>query len=173
MGLNGEREALLLEDHGIREIGVSPDGTKVAVMSGEPGTLLVLDAASGEELLRVEGDTPSLGPLQHGGRHGQLALGDWHADGNAVSITAGDYSGPEAHTAVLGLDGDVRVMPEGALVSPGLRYAIHFGEVVGLLHHALVWDKLEVLDAVTGRVLWTITDEAGIKTLIQGTILGG
>ncbi len=157
MSLNGEMEALLLEDHVIREIEVSPDGTKVAVMSGEPGTLLVLDAASGEELLRVEGDNPDLGTLQGGGRHGRLALGDWHADGNAVSITADDY------TAILPLDGDIRVLPEGSRVSSDLRYAIHFGEVVGLLHHALVWDKLDVLDAVTGRVLWTITDEAGIR----------
>ena len=163
MSLSGELEALLLEDHVIREIEVSPDGTKVAVMLGDPGTLLLLDAASGEELLRVESDNPDLGPLQGGARHGRLALGDWHADGNAVSITAGDYSGATAHTAVLRLDGDVRVLPEGALVSSDLRYAIHFGEVVGLLHHALVWDKLDVLDAVTGRVLWTITDEAGIR----------
>ena len=55
------------------------------------------------------------------------------------------------------------MLPQDSLVSSDLRYAIHFGEVVGLLHHALVWDRLDVLDAVTGRVLWTITDEAGIQ----------
>ena len=163
MSLDGETEVLLLEQDGIREIEVSPDGTKVAVMSGEPGTLLVLDAASGEELLRVEGDNPLLGSLQGGGRFGQLVIGDWHPDGNALSITADDYSGSEAHTVVLALDGDIRVLPQDSLVSSDLRYAIHFGEVVGLLHHALVWDRLDVLDAVTGRVLWTITDEAGIQ----------
>lgn len=90
-------------------------------MSGEPGTLLVLDAASGADLLRMESDDPSLGTLQGGARHGRLALGDWHAEGNAVSITAGDYSGSEAHTAVLGFDGDIRVLPEGSLVSRDLR----------------------------------------------------
>ena len=112
MSLNGEMEALLLKDDGIREIEVSPDGTKVAVMLGEPGTLLVLDAAGGEELLRVEGDNPDLGPLQDGGWQGRLAMGDWSTDGNAVSVTASNY------TAVLRLDGNVRVLPEGVLVSP-------------------------------------------------------
>ena len=160
MSLDGETEVLLLEDHVIREIEVSPDGTKVAVMLGEPGTLLVLDAASGEELLRVESDNPLLGPLQDGGWQGRLAMGDWSTDGNAVSVTASNY------TAVLRLDGNVRVLPEGVLVSPDLRYAIEFGEVIELspaTGHAPVWERLDVLEAETGRAVWTIEEEGGIR----------
>ncbi len=165
MSLTGESEALLLEDDSISEIRVSPDGTKVAVMAGEPGTLLVLDAVSGEELLRVASDDPSLGSLRDGGRYGRLALGTWHAEGNAISVTAGDYSGPAAHTAILRLDGDVRVLPEGALVSLDLRYAIQLGEVIEWSHrtqHAPVWASLEIIEVATGRVIQTISDAGGI-----------
>ena len=160
MSLSGEMQALLLEDDGIREIEVSPDGTKVAVMSGEPGTLLVLDAASGEELLRVESDNPLLGPLQDGGWQGRLAMGDWSTDGNAVSVTASNY------TAVLRLDGGVRVLPEGVLVSLDLRYAIQFGEIIEWsfrTQHAPVWASLELLEVETGRVAWTVSNTDGIR----------
>ena len=159
MSLSGKLEALLLEQDGIREIEVSPDGTKVAVMLGEPGTLLVLDAASGEELLRVEGDDPLLAPL----RAHQLTVGSWHANGNALSLTPGEHW---LNTANVGLDGDVRVLPEGSLVSPDLRYALRFGSsVAGRDWFESAWASIEVLDTETGDVRWTISDDEGLARL--------
>ena len=156
MGLDGETQAVLFEDDTIRAIRVSPDGAKVAVMHGEPGTLLVLDARDGAEVLRVASDDPDLGTLYGGGRFEMLALGDWRDDSAAVSVTAGDYSGPQAHTAVLWLDGNIRVLAEGLIASPNLRYAIRTGERIDTRMHDDVWDSLAVLDVDTGRVVWTI-----------------
>ena len=162
MSLTGEVEAVLLEDGGIREIEVSPDGAKVAVMSGEPGTLLVLDAASGEELLRVAGADPPLGSLLDGVRPGRLELGTWNTDGDAVGVSAGGY--PDRRFAIASLGGEIRVLPEGVLVSTDLRYAIRFGEIIersARTQHAPVWAGLEILDAETGRVAWSVEGSIG------------
>ncbi len=161
-GLSGETEAVLLTGGAVREILVSPDGANVAVMRGTPGTLLVLDALNGRELLRVGSDHPALGALRGGDRDGRLELVAWHADGEAVSVTADGG----ARTAVLSLGGDIRVLPPNALVSDDLRYAIRFGETIeasATTGHAPVWESLEVIDVATGLVIWTISDEAGIR----------
>ena len=84
--LNGYPEAVLLDHSGIRDIEVSPDGTKVAV-SLQSRTLLVLDTATGEELLRVGRGDARLTPLP--GK--DLEIGSWHPDGQALSITDGAY----------------------------------------------------------------------------------
>ena len=161
-GLSGETEAVLLTGGAVREILVSPDGANVAVMRGTPGTLLVLDALNGRELLRVGSDHPALGALRGGDRDGRLELVAWHADGAAVSVTADGG----ARTAVLSLGGDIGVLPPNALVSDDLRYAIRFGETIeasATTGHAPVWESLEVIDVATGLVIWTISDEAGIR----------
>ncbi len=54
--LDGWSGAVLYEGEGIREVEVSPDGAKVAVME-EDGALTVLDTPTGEALLRVDGQT--------------------------------------------------------------------------------------------------------------------
>ena len=156
------RRRFSLEDDAIRAIKVSPDGSKVAVMHGEPGSLVVLDVSNGDRLLRVPSDHPDLGSLRYGGRSSQLALGDWRDDGTALSITAGDYAGPQAQTAVLRLSGGIRVLAEGLVVSPNLRYAIRIGEIIAsdyTTFHAPLWKSLTVLDVDTGRVAWTIVGE--------------
>ena len=165
MGLDGVTQAVLFEDDTIRAIRVSPDGAKVAVMHGEPGTLLVLDARDGAEVLQVASGDPNLGTLRYGGRDGMLNLGDWRADSEAVSVTGGDYSGPRAHTAVLWLDGNIRVLGEGLIVSPDLRYAIQVGrQIAGWpKNHQPYWDRLTVLDVETGDVVWTIAEEQGLQ----------
>ena len=162
--LTGHTEAGLFEHAEIRAIEVSPDGTHVAVLYGWPGTLVVLDSASGTERLRVASDDPALGPLRNGGRTARLELGDWHADGNALSITADDY-GTDL-TAIVKSNGSIRVLPQDWFLSPDLRYAIRFGEVIeatSRTRHAPLWDRWEVVDVETGRLLWTIADEDGIQ----------
>ena len=162
LSLDGKAQTILFEDDAIRAIKVSPDGSKVAVMHGEPGSLVVLDVSNGDQLLRVPSDHPDLGSLRYGGRSSQLALGDWRDDGTALSITAGDYAGPQAQTAVLRLSGGIRVLAEGLVVSPNLRYAIRIGEIIAsdyTTFHAPLWKSLTVLDVDTGRVAWTIVGE--------------
>lgn len=166
MGLDGETQAVLFEDETIRAIRVSPDGAKVAVMHGEPGTLLVLDARDGAEVLRVASDHPDLGTLWGGGRFRMLDLGDWRDDGKAVSVTAGDYSGPSAHTAVLELDGAIHVLAERLIVSPNLRYAIQVGEIIEIspaTRHQPLYASLTVINVETGQVESTIAESGGLQ----------
>ena len=154
VGLDGTTERILLDHDRVREIMTSPDATKVAVsLSGY--TLLVLDAATGEELLRVSTSHPVLGPLRARG----WTLGSWRADGDALSLR-GEYP-PE--TAIVALVGDVRMLPEGWRVSPDLRYAVQVGEVIEWSAHAPVWGGLEVIDVETGSVVWTIADDRKLQ----------
>ena len=161
MSLDGEAQMILFEHDAIRAIKVSPDGSKVAVMHGEPGTLAVLDLRSGDRLLRVSSDHADLAPLRYGpGGVWRLELGIWRDDGRALTITA-------RGTAVVSLDSGISVLPEGSVVSPNLRYAIQFGESIawsGPKNHQPAWDSLTVLDVETGRVVWTIKDEGGLQS---------
>lgn len=159
VGLGGEPEAVLLTGGAVRGIMVSPDGARVAVMVGEPGTLLVLDASSGRELLRVVSDDTRLGALRGGGRDGRLELGAWRDDGEAVSVAADGG----ARTAVLSLGGDIGVLPRGLLLSDDLRYAIRFGEIVESgAGGGPAWESLDVVEVATGGVAWRLSDDAGI-----------
>ena len=151
IALNGAAETVLLNDDPIRAMRVSPDGTKVAVMYGNPGTLLVLDAKTGEELLRVAHDHPSLQPLRPAyAASAPMALGDWRWDGGAVGVSV-------VGVAVVTLDGGIRVLPEDLRVSPDLRYALRFGESVSTRDHQSYYESLDVLDVETGEVVWTVS----------------
>ena len=157
LSLAGQIDAVLFEDPEIRAIQVSPDGMHVAILYGWPGTLLVLDAATGAERLRVASDDPALGPLQNGGPSEYLSLGTWHPDGTALSI-ASSGAGLDP-PAILGLDGSIRPLPEGwDWLSPDLRYAVR-GEPIGFY----TWGRWEVVDVATGEILWTITADEGIQ----------
>ena len=169
VSLSGHSEALLFEHDAIRAIRVSPDGTHVAILYGEPGTLVALDALTGAEVLRVTSDDPALGPLRNGGPYELLSMGDWRADGNALSLTARSPTPTTffpPYTVILELDGTIRVLPENRFLSPDLRYAIRFGEIIewsARTGHAPLWDRWEVFDVETGRLLRTIADEDGIQ----------
>ncbi len=153
VGLNGTVEALLLDDDAIRDVRVSPDGAKVAVVRGGAGELLVLDAATGEEVRWVYGPATPLSVTSDW----RLHLGDWHADGNAVSVSAG------GQTAIVALDGPIRVLPDYSEISPDLRYALQFGMGIrGRNRHEVAWTSIDVLDVETGRVLATVSDESGV-----------
>ena len=162
MSLAGETEAVLFEDDSIRAIQVSPDATKVAVIYGTPGTVVVLDIHSGAELLLVDSYSAAIGTRLYG----VVGLGHWRDDGSALSATVRDYSRNRSHTAVLGLDGDIRVLDEGLVVSPNLRYALRYGDSSFRCprNHAPCWDSLTVLDVETGGVVWTVAEEGGLQS---------
>ena len=184
--LTGQVETVLFEDAAIQAFAVSPDGTHVAVLYGEPSTLIVLDTATGEERLRVASSDLDPQPLRDNWSREQLRLGTWYADGTALSITAynvrlvsfprdPDTSGSQepivalvdnARTAILGLDGSVRVLPEDWWpLSPDLRYAIRRGSVIkaGKYSPGNIWDRWDIVDVETEELRWTITDENGIR----------
>ena len=174
VALTGHPEAMLFEAEEIRAVTVSPDGTHVAVLYGQPGTLVVLDAVSGAERLRVASDDPALEAFTV-----PLQMGNWHADGNALSIANRPPEFYDADTAILGLDGSIRVLPtdwdplssgqDWGLLSPDLRYFIRFGEFISPvpgstpLWKQYLWDHWYVFDVESERLLWTLGDEFGIQ----------
>ena len=168
VALSGHPEAVLVEHAEIRAVKVSPDGTNVAVLYGQPGTLLVLNIVTGGELLRVASDDPALKALRDNWSIERLQMGEWHGDGTALSVTATDYG--TTLTVIVGLDGSVRVLPEDWWsLSSDLRYAIRVGEVISAvpgsapLGHQFIRDRWDVFDVETGRLLWTLGDESGIQ----------
>lgn len=163
MGLDGKTQAVLFEDDTIRAIRVSPDGAKVAVIFSTPGTVVVLDVDSGAEVLRVDSYSTAIGTRPYG----VVGLGHWRDDGSALSATVRDYQQRQYHTAVLSLDGRIRVLEEGLIVSPNLRYAIQVAgqSIGGPKNHAPYWDRLTVFDVETGGVVWAIAaEEVGLQS---------
>ena len=154
VSLNGYTEAILLEHDGVREIAVSPDGAKVAVnLQGQ--TLLVLGTATGEELLRVRRGDTGLTPLD--GKN--LEIGSWHEDGQAFSVTDDEY---RPHTAIVRLDGDIRVLQENWVVSPDFRHALRFGMRYGPAKYEERISTVRVLDTETAETVWTISNHDGV-----------
>ena len=174
VGLNGYTEAILFEHDWIGDIKVSSDGMKVAITYGlHPGQdvfplhLLVLDVTTGAELLHVKMFAPLLAPLRDqwsdcyaSDRPATLILGNWHIDGESLHISG--HSCQES-SAILTVDGALRILPENWVLSPDLRYALQLGEQVG--HHeglfSLVWNMIEMVAVSTGNVLWTVRSKEG------------
>ena len=154
VALNGYPEAVLLDHSGIREIEVSPDGTKVAV-SLQSRTLLVLDTTTGEELLRVGRGDSDLKSLD--GK--DLEIGSWHPDGQALSVTDGRYR-PRA--AIVRLDGDIRVLENEWVVSPDFRHALRFGMRHGPAKYEERIATIGVVDTENGETVWTIFNDDGV-----------
>lgn len=147
VGLNGYTEAVLFEREGIEamELKASPDGTKVALLYD--GTLLVLDVATGAELLRAPlSSLPEDWYTPH--------LGNWHADGNSLAVTGGRLG----RTVLVSLDGAWRELPEGWYLSPGLRYAVRF---TGSRPNSwgFTSERFEVIDVQSEAVLATVVPE--------------
>ena len=161
VSLGGQIEAVLLEDAAIRAVQVSPDGSHVAILYGWPGTILVLETATGAERLRLTSADP--GVLT--GSTGALYLGTWHADGAALSITTELDWKQSGTTTIVGLDGSLRVLPEDWWwLSPDLRYALRFGKHVAGYGHMLTHDRWEVIEVASGTVHWVIVgDEGGVR----------
>ena len=164
VSLDGRVATTLFEHQRIRNVAVSPDGTRVAIMHGEPGTLLVVDVASGDELLSVGSDHPGLVALRGAEPDSTLlTLGEWSANGEAISIAANSwYGGYRTHparrlaVAILTLDGDVDVLPDGWTLSRNLRYAFRPSS-----EHPGLAESVDVIDIESGRVIRTVGEADG------------
>ena len=178
VGLNGYTEAILFEHDWIRTIEASPDGTKVALTYGVPRdgealphSLLVLDIATGAELLHIRYDDAILEPLREAAPHAEFfSLGDWHADSGSFSLigrkSACRHCYPPDRAAIVSLDGGMRMLPEGWLLSHDLRHALRLGEIAGYMNGSKhvrpyeVREGFDVLDTERGEV-WTVAAEEG------------
>ena len=178
VGLNGYTEAILFEHPWINEIRVSPDGLKVAItyerhpMSGaSPHRLLVLDIATGAELLNIGWTDALLEPLREAAPDvDAFSLGVWHGDSGSLSLIAHEptcgWCYPPRPTAIVSLDGGIEVLPEGWVPSPDLRHALRLGEVAGYLDGGkhvgsiAVQEGFDVLDMESEEV-WTVAAEEG------------
>lgn len=162
VGLNGSTEAILFEHDWIRTIKVAPDGTKVALTYGVPRDgevlprgLCVLDTATGAELLHIRYGDALLQPLRDAAHAESFALGAWHADSGSLSLIgrklACGWCDPPAPAAIISLDGGMRMLPEGWVLSPDLRYALRRGEIAGYMagKHAqpAVREGFDVMDS--------------------------
>ena len=166
VSLTGQIETILFEDSALRAVQVSPDGSHVAVLYGRPGTLLVIESATGVERLRVAHDDLALTSLRTGRPPDQLEIGNWRPDGTALSITETfAWFREYIATAIVGLDGSVSVLPEDWWwLSPDLRYALRFGAPIGAAGYLPVWQHWEVIEVATGVVRWVIAaDEGGVQ----------
>lgn len=163
VGLDGETESVLFEHEQISWLDVSPDGTAVAIMygadpavwRGDLAAVLVIDIATGREVL----DTGKRFDPVFAGSSEELRQ-RWHADGTALLVAERGRAG------LLRLDGTFELLPEEWNISPDLRYAVRVGGEVGAIslnrHQSRrVWDSLDVLDVETGEVLWTVRAQEG------------
>ena len=183
VGLNGYTEAILFEHDWIRTVEASPDGTKVALTYGVPRdeevvprSLLVLDIATGAELLRIRYDDALLEPLREAAPNVEFfSLGDWHADSGSLSLIAARsacrWCYPPDRAAIVSLDGGMRMLPEGWLLSPDLRHALRLGEIAGHREgqHGgpfYVREGFDVLDLESGEV-WTVAAEEGGGLIVR------
>ena len=111
-GLDGRDAVVLFKGEDIREISVSPDGAKVAVLQGS-GVLTILSVATGARIAQRDGIAE------------RRSLGSWNSASDAIAITTTRW--PESLTrSVFRLDGTL----DGALygvpgeLSPDFRHAI-------------------------------------------------
>lgn len=152
--LEGWDEAVLYEGAGISQVEVSPDGAKVAVLSGD-GALTVLDAATGETLLRVAGQT-ELDALLPDAPTRTFTLEGWSAASDRLAVAVNAPMG-ESRTGIFTLDGALHLLPPNAgNLSPDFRYAIQpHGE--GCLYGWTTWPGFDVIETESGRTVRTVT----------------
>ena len=162
--LNGWGATVLYEGEGINEVVVSPDGAKVAILS-EDGAFAVLDAATGEALLRVEARN-GLTALLPDAVARTLSLGGWSAASDRLAVAATMETG-HRRTAIFTLDGGFRALPPDAgHPSPDMRHAVR---PHGAPHPYFVewtdrgsvsawyWSGFDVIEVESGRVAHSVT----------------
>ena len=142
-GLDGRGDVILFKGEGIRDVSVSPDGAKVAVLQ-DGGVLTILNAATGVHMTQFDGI-----PLAFG----NLSLGEWSSASDAVAVVAQSWRGwVESATVILGLNGALYGTP-GEL-SPDFRHAVR-------RHGAEDWPHVpasfDVVEMATGRTLHSVT----------------
>ena len=165
VGLNGRVETMLHEAEGIGEVAVSPDGAKVAVME-EDGALTVLDTATGEALLRVEGRT-ELAALLPDASARAFSLESWNAASDRLAVAANAPTG-EVRTGIFTLDGALRLLPPNAgNLSPDFRHAIRpHGEICG--YDWARWSGFDVIETESARTVRTVLAPEGKSIALRG-----
>ena len=178
VGLHGYTERVLFEHAEIQELRLSPDMNKLAISYGRPLNLVVLEIGSGDELLTVEADDPRLLSLRHIGWGSDdnpgraLTLGEWSERSDELSLRAhqrfrwsdGYIMLPE-QLAIITLEDEISLFPEGWLLSAGLRYGLNPGELVGAHRFwesdKYLWSEFDVVDMENGELLWTVEVDQG------------
>ena len=181
LSLDGSTEAVLYSGASIRDVEVSHDATKIAIGYGEPLALVVLDAVSGDELLKLTPEDPRMVALREVSYLGLLTVGDWSTRHDELAIDGPEwqtvariwdgqwhgYPRPPERIGVLTLEGGLRLVPAGSLLSPDFPLRTQ-----GQKNRACsagspewhLWTDFEVIDVATGEVLWEIeaTSNRGI-----------
>ena len=158
IGLEGWAEAVLLESEDIHQVEVSPDGAKVAVMAGD-GALTVLDAATGEALLRVESRTELAALLPDAPERG-FSLEGWSAASDRLAVAVNAPMG-ESRTGIFTPDGALRLLPPNAGdLSPDFRHAIR-PHGAGCRWAWITWPGFDVIETESGRTVRTVTAPEG------------
>ncbi len=167
VALNGRVEAMLHEAEGIGEVAVSPDGAKVAVME-EDGALTVLDTATGETLLRVDGRTELTALLPDASARA-FSLEGWNAASDWLAVAANALTG-EVRTGIFTLDGALRLLPPNAgNLSPDFRHAIRpHGEVCG--YDWARWSGFDVIETESARTVRTVLATEGKSIALRGNL---
>lgn len=129
-GLDGRDAVVLFKGEDIRDISVSPDGAKVAVLQAG-GVLTILNVATGARIAQRDGIV-------------ERALGRWNSASDAIAIVT---TWNRDTRAVFGLDGTL----DGALygvpgeLAPDFRHAIR--------RHGDVPAGFDVIEMATGRTI--------------------
>ncbi|MCY4618946.1 MAG: hypothetical protein OXD50_10445 [Chloroflexi bacterium] len=178
VGLHGYTERLLFEHKEIQELRLSPDMNKLAVSYGRPLNLTVFEVGSGQELLTVEADDSRLlslrqiGWLSDDNPGRSLTLGEWSEGSDELNLRAhrnfrwsDERFGLPEQLAIISLDDEMSVLPEGWLLSAGLRYGLNPGELVGadrfFESDKYLWSEFDVVDMQNGELLWTVEVDQG------------
>ena len=164
--LEGWSQTVLYEGENIREVAVSPDGAKVAVMAGD-GALTVLDAATGDTLLRVGARNGLTALLPETGER-TFTLGGWSTASDGIALVASmETLTRDGRTGIFMLDGAFRALPPNTgYLSPDMRHAVRprGGPIPGLnISYTTfwgdhwVWSGFDVIEVESGRVVHSVT----------------
>ena len=151
--LDGWSQTVLYEGEDISEVAVSPDGAKVAVME-EGGALTVLATATGEALLRVDGQMELTAMLPDATERG-FSLEGWNAASDRLAVAANALTG-ESRTGIYTLDGALHLLPPNAgNLSPDFRHAIRPRVISEYQNWA--WSGFDVIETASGRTMHSVT----------------
>ena len=175
--IDGQSRVLFSEEAMFKAFEVSPDGSKVAVNLQDwievfyegattTGVLVVLDVASGAELLRMEDeDILNVSVLARldleAPEEVAIRLDRWTQDSAGIVLGLVPYSYDAEPGGILTLDGDFRMLPRVAEpdhsnLSPDGRY-LALGRPEGSdAYSSWNWRSIDVIDVETGRVLRSV-----------------
>ena len=123
------------------------------------GALTVLDAATGEALLRFESRTELAALLPDAPERG-FSLEGWSAASDRLAVAVNAPMG-ESRTGIFTLDGALRLLPPNAGdLSPDFRHAIR-PHGAGCRWAWITWPGFDVIETESGRTVRTVTAPEG------------